>query len=182
MRCRNLESVYCKSTTPPILGGEDVFYGNAADRKIYVPYQSLNDYKTAEYWSDYAYAIVGYDFKKNEVVDYGETRLYTTLYIEGDKYEWVCESEEAMNAYQKYINAPRTDTGDVDAEFLANNPLYIDDILVEELLMYQSVDTGMFLLSMNQTYYESQLPSQSYWWIDSVWDNNGKIVITYEKD
>ena len=70
--CSNLASVYCKSTTPPILGGKDVFNSNAADRKIYVPYQSLNDYKTAEYWSDYAYAIVGYDFENNTVVNDGE--------------------------------------------------------------------------------------------------------------
>ena len=57
--CNNLTSVYCQATTPPILDGPYVFDLNAADRKIYVPYQSLDAYKTAEYWSEYADSIWG---------------------------------------------------------------------------------------------------------------------------
>ena len=66
-----LKKVYCKPTTPPT-GDYYMFNDNAADRKIYVPYQSLNDYKTAEFWSDYADNIVGYDFENDTVVDDGE--------------------------------------------------------------------------------------------------------------
>ena len=60
--CRNLKSVYCKATTPPALGGDTVFDNNASDRKIYVPMESVDAYKTAKYWSEYADAIVGYNF------------------------------------------------------------------------------------------------------------------------
>jgi hypothetical protein len=56
-----MTSVYCKSTTPPT-GGNGMFGGNAANRKIYVPTASVNAYKSATYWSDYADYIVGYDF------------------------------------------------------------------------------------------------------------------------
>ena len=59
--CNSLTSVYCKATTPPI-GGSDMFYNNAYGRKIYVPMESVNKYKSASGWSEYASDIVGYDF------------------------------------------------------------------------------------------------------------------------
>ena len=64
--CSSLTSVYCKPTTPP---AETIFYSewnafdyNASGRKIYVPMESVEAYKSAEGWSDYADAIEGYDF------------------------------------------------------------------------------------------------------------------------
>ncbi len=59
--CSSLTIVYCKSMIPPI-GGNRMFYDNASGRKIYVPRNSVSAYKSAEYWSDYASYIVGYDF------------------------------------------------------------------------------------------------------------------------
>ena len=59
--CTSLTSVYCKPTTPPA-GHSDMFYSNASGRKIYVPRNSVSAYKSAEYWSDYASYIEGYDF------------------------------------------------------------------------------------------------------------------------
>ena len=41
------------------MGGSYVFDNNASDRKIYVPAASVEAYKTADYWSEYADAIVG---------------------------------------------------------------------------------------------------------------------------
>ena len=67
--CYNMQSVYCKPTTPPILGktnymigGEvvDVFYGS--NLTIYVPTTSLSSYKSNTYWREYAAAIKGYNF------------------------------------------------------------------------------------------------------------------------
>ena len=65
--CSSLTSVYCKATTPPD-GGIYMFYKNASGRKIYVPMESVEAYKSAYRWSEYADAIVGYDFEKGEVV------------------------------------------------------------------------------------------------------------------
>ena len=59
--CHSLKEVYCKATTPPT-GGDYMFDYNASGRKIYVPTESVDAYKSAEYWSYYKYYIVGYDF------------------------------------------------------------------------------------------------------------------------
>ena len=60
--CSSLTSVYCKAITPPALGRAHVFDNNGSGRKIYVPTESVEAYKSAEGWSDYADAIVGYNF------------------------------------------------------------------------------------------------------------------------
>ena len=39
-----------------------MFSNNASGRKIYVPMESVNKYKSAGYWEDYADAIKGYNF------------------------------------------------------------------------------------------------------------------------
>ena len=65
--CDSLTSVYCKATTPPA-SDIHVFYNNGSGRKIYVPAGSVNAYKRAYGWSDYASAIVGYDFENGVVV------------------------------------------------------------------------------------------------------------------
>ena len=58
---KSLTSVYCKTTTPPT-GGPYMFHYQASGRKIYVPRNSVEVYKSAEYWKEYADYIVGYDF------------------------------------------------------------------------------------------------------------------------
>ena len=69
--CSSLESVYCKPTTPPA-GGNGMFSYSGDGYpmghigcKIYVPTESVEAYKSAEYWSEYADDIVGYDFGGN---------------------------------------------------------------------------------------------------------------------
>ena len=60
--CRSLTNVYCKAIRPPIGGGYYMFGSFATNFKIYVPRNSVNAYKSAEYWENYASYIVGYDF------------------------------------------------------------------------------------------------------------------------
>ncbi len=68
--CKNLQSIYCKASTPPTI---DLMWAgawntphpledHAPGRTIYVPRASVEAYKQAEYWNDYANDIVGYDF------------------------------------------------------------------------------------------------------------------------
>ena len=59
--CDALKSVYCNNTSIPT-GGKDMFQDTSDDLVIYVPVNRVNDYKNAEYWSDYADRIVGYNF------------------------------------------------------------------------------------------------------------------------
>lgn len=55
--CTRLSEVIVNATTPPTLGA-DVFNNNASGRLIKVPAASLQAYKTASGWSDYASSIV----------------------------------------------------------------------------------------------------------------------------
>ena len=59
--CYNLTTIYCKAITPPTLDG-DIFKFSNNVSKIYVPKESVRDYKNDNNWSKYASSIVGYDF------------------------------------------------------------------------------------------------------------------------
>ena len=56
--CTSLTSVYCKPTTPPT-GGSNMFNNNVW---LYVPRNSVDAYKSAPGWSNFASSIRGYDF------------------------------------------------------------------------------------------------------------------------
>ena len=60
----NVKEIYFKSIAPPEVKGDHMFNytWNVPDRKIYVPRVSVNAYKEAPYWRNYASQIVGYDF------------------------------------------------------------------------------------------------------------------------
>lgn len=61
--CSKLEAIYCQPSTPPEM--ENVLnssLGISTKTKIYVPTSSVEQYKTAERWSQYASRIIGYDF------------------------------------------------------------------------------------------------------------------------
>lgn len=51
--CSGLTSVIVNTTTPPTLGN-NAFNNNASGRKIYVPSESVETYKSASGWSNYA--------------------------------------------------------------------------------------------------------------------------------
>ena len=67
--CTSLKEVFCKPITPPtlvrLLGALtfEFFYRCSSNCKIYVPRQSVEAYKSAQGWKEYANAIVGYDFE-----------------------------------------------------------------------------------------------------------------------
>ena len=65
--CKQLKTVFCESIVPPAIvlndyGQWNAFNGNYYGRMIYVPRQSVEAYKSADGWKDYADYIVGYDF------------------------------------------------------------------------------------------------------------------------
>lgn len=71
--CINLRKLYCKATTPPTASLyflSHYKFGSAGQPyppigcTIYVPSESVELYKTAKYWEDYASYIVGYDFNE----------------------------------------------------------------------------------------------------------------------
>ena len=56
--CNSLAMIYCKPTIPPAVGS----LGIPVKTVIYVPMESVEAYKSTEYWSQYSSQIVGYDF------------------------------------------------------------------------------------------------------------------------
>ncbi len=76
--CTRLQSIYCQPITPPTAEGGIMFDNNASGRKIYVPAESIEAYKSANYWSDYADDFVAYDFEKGEVVNLENRKIYYT--------------------------------------------------------------------------------------------------------
>ena len=71
--CSSLTSVYCKAINPPtIVDNNGYWFGFAKEDEsgnicnigctIYVPTESVEAYKSAQGWSEYADSIVGYDF------------------------------------------------------------------------------------------------------------------------
>jgi len=66
--CKSLKEVYCKPIVPPV-GNRDMFSCYDSNRgtyligcNIYVPTASVEAYKSASGWNDYADYIEGYDF------------------------------------------------------------------------------------------------------------------------
>ena len=71
--CENLNTVYCKTINPPtIVDNNGYWFGFAKEDEsgnicnidciIYVPTESVEAYKSAQGWSEYADDIVGYNF------------------------------------------------------------------------------------------------------------------------
>lgn len=65
--CTNIETVYCKPIIPPI-GGSSWFSSSLSWFTIFVPAESVFNYRTADGWSDYADDIYGYNFETSEYV------------------------------------------------------------------------------------------------------------------
>ena len=57
--CYGMEKYHLLPATPPSLGGTNVFQSIVSDCKIYVPAESLEAYKSAQYWSSHDSKIVG---------------------------------------------------------------------------------------------------------------------------
>ena len=55
--CSSMTTLTCKNPVPPTVEGPDFLTGFTG--KIIVPQESLEDYKTAQYWSDHADKMIG---------------------------------------------------------------------------------------------------------------------------
>lgn len=60
--CKVLSNIYCEPTIPPRLSDSNAFEDNADGRKIYVPRESVDVYKSADTWKKYASSIEPFDF------------------------------------------------------------------------------------------------------------------------
>ena len=152
--CSKLKYVYCKPTTPPVLGSSYVFYNNAAGRKIYVPAESVDAYRGAQYWSEYAsmiepdpmvYTVLGsynpdkyityvqdYDYSGyGDAFDYNVYYYGTTIYSDGLYHSSKVECKFSLNDFSSgafYISVGEYDD-DIYDIYININGLNIGDEL-----------------------------------------------------
>ena len=191
--CPSLTSVYCKPTTPPSGGGSWMFAGNASGRKIYVPTESVEAYKTADGWSDYADYIEPYNFGGGEgnagVKEVAAVSLFG-MYAVGDNFYvidgYVSSGEVAgynppMDSwnYEFYIIS---DTEPVNDEIPLGTYTYVD---YEKLASgEEELKTGIFTaLDMWCTYVDANGEMQEYKYTEGTMVvSEGKIELTVTLD
>lgn len=71
--CENLTSITCHVVTPVVLPSEEVFHNVNKSIPLYVPFESLDDYKEAEQWKDF-----------NVMPDPNQCHTYSYCGAEGD--------------------------------------------------------------------------------------------------
>ena len=64
--CYNFKTFYVKSSTPPTISGDGYLFEYYTPT-IYVPQDAVEAYKTAEGWSKYSSAIIGYNFEQGTI-------------------------------------------------------------------------------------------------------------------
>lgn len=75
--CTNLRSVYLLATTPPV-AIYNTFEKCPEDRILYVPKASLEDYKNADYWKDFAQILPIETTGINDVIDIDTDLVYSS--------------------------------------------------------------------------------------------------------
>jgi len=70
--CSNLTSITCEAVTPPSCG-ENVFYNVPKTIPLYVPAESMDDYKAADQWKDFANNILPIQTTAIDQITIGQT-------------------------------------------------------------------------------------------------------------
>ncbi|MBP3290305.1 MAG: leucine-rich repeat domain-containing protein, partial [Alistipes sp.] len=124
--CSYLCQVFCKAITPPVAieskdhpGTWSAFVGNAQGRRIYVPAESIDAYRMADWWNNYASAIVADNLDRisnNEI-------WYTS--IDGNSITPYATAAFGVNIVSNtYENGNGIITFDGDVAKIGNNAFY----------------------------------------------------------
>ena len=104
--CEQLQNVYVKPTVPPTLGS-NAFVENAANRKIYIPYQSVEAYNNASEWK--YYELTPYDYENGKVYEIERNP------ITYDWYTTVTDGVYEIDAPEELVALSKLTNGDADA-------------------------------------------------------------------
>ena len=115
--CRSLLNVYIKATTPPTLGA-NAFDGNATGRKIYVPYNSIEQYYAANNWSNYL--LTPYDFENNKAYEIEQNPITYDWYTNATDGVYYISTPEELVAFSKLTNGDTEALAAVGAESSIN--------------------------------------------------------------
>lgn len=106
--CSELNGIYIKAATPPTLGST-TFIENGADFRIYVPYESLELYTSADGWESHSDIIVGYDFENDVVVGVPTQNPITfDWYINASNGVYEIDTPEELVALSRLTNGDTT--------------------------------------------------------------------------
>lgn len=100
--CKKLETVYCRAINPPSIIKEanteqwNCFLNCPNLKYIYVPFDSVDSYKSADGWKDYANYIVGFNFGDRNIPEYN--------YITETSGEFSIECTWDAETVNKYLN------------------------------------------------------------------------------
>jgi len=100
--CSALKTVYCHAVTPPTLNSSAFDTNAYTNAKLYVPYLSLNAYKSATNWKNFATINTTYDFAVNGIY-YSKTSSNTVK---------VTYKDENYDSYTGYVTIPSNVTFD----------------------------------------------------------------------
>ena len=153
--CSRLTIAYCKSVTPPtaLFDNRSYLWNGFSQNSIYVPMESVEAYKSAEGWSEYADRIVGYDFE-NDCIYTPESTPATKAWL-GD---WSAYTEQTINIETGEINQKRTDfTFNVSVVDGYADRVYVDGLSVmgkdNRALGYcLEIEDGGYALCINNEY------------------------------
>lgn len=105
--CTGLTSIQVNPTTPP--SGRRSMFDNTNNAPIYVPASSVNDYKTAEYWINYADRIKAIPGSTIEVT--GVSLNNSTLSLTVGSSETLTATVSPDNATNKTVSWSTSDSG-----------------------------------------------------------------------
>lgn len=126
----NLKSVYCLSSTPPVLEDELTYDGeystfghNAPGRKFYVPIEAVEAYRSADGWKNYKDFIYGYDGNRQSIdlsstgtansYIVSEAGNYSFKAVKGNTTTTVGEVDYVDVQWESYGTDERPETGDL---------------------------------------------------------------------
>lgn len=104
--CYVMKSVTCLAPIPPKIYSSSFYYSTVRSGTLEVPYSSVNDYATAEYWSDFT-NIVGI-FVEGTIFEVDGIRYKVT----GENTVSVTSKEESADNYSGSVNIPASVTYD----------------------------------------------------------------------
>ena len=104
--CEQLQNVYVKPIVPPTLGSY-AFLKNAANRLIYIPYNSVEAYNKASGWKDYL--LIPYDYEKDKVYEIERNP------ITYDWYTTVTDGVYEIDAPEELVALSMLSNGDAEA-------------------------------------------------------------------
>lgn len=100
-KCYGLKEIHVRPTTPPTLAGSSSF-GLSSDCIIYVPAESIDDYKTAQYWSSKESYIFGEGIPSGVVGDpiTAYRSDYDDGYVNSGKWFYYVDNKYCCDIYQ----------------------------------------------------------------------------------